>query len=117
MELLEQCVEGLWKAERYEVIAEVAKMIIPIYEKRREFEVANRKLAQAFLPYPAGRKRKTQLASRRKTVDPETEAHSPGVGGSRGGSPGLTLGLQLPQSILAFFIFSETVSLTVSLLR
>ncbi|KAL7979586.1 hypothetical protein Chor_004744 [Crotalus horridus] len=34
----EQCVEGLWKAERYEVIAEVAKMIIPIYEKRREFE-------------------------------------------------------------------------------
>lgn len=37
---MEQCVDGLWKAERYEVIAEVAKMIIPIYEKRREFEVA-----------------------------------------------------------------------------
>ncbi|XP_039210727.1 dedicator of cytokinesis protein 11 isoform X1 [Crotalus tigris] len=44
VELLEQCVEGLWKAERYEVIAEVAKMIIPIYEKRREFE----KLTQVY---------------------------------------------------------------------
>ncbi|ETE71936.1 Dedicator of cytokinesis protein 9 [Ophiophagus hannah] len=40
----EQCVDGLWKAERYEVIAEVAKMIIPIYEKRREFE----KLTQVY---------------------------------------------------------------------
>ncbi|XP_078544670.1 dedicator of cytokinesis protein 11 isoform X1 [Lissotriton helveticus] len=38
VELLEQCVDGLWKAERYEVISEVSKMIIPIYEKRREFE-------------------------------------------------------------------------------
>uniref|UniRef100_A0A8C6YHG5 Dedicator of cytokinesis 11 n=1 Tax=Naja naja TaxID=35670 RepID=A0A8C6YHG5_NAJNA len=44
VELLEQCVDGLWKAERYEVIAEVAKMIIPIYEKRREFE----KLTQVY---------------------------------------------------------------------
>lgn len=39
VELLEQCVDGLWKAERYEIISEVAKLIIPIYEKRREFEV------------------------------------------------------------------------------
>lgn len=39
MELLEQCVDGLWKAERYETISEVSKLIIPIYEKRREFEV------------------------------------------------------------------------------
>ncbi|XP_053129814.1 dedicator of cytokinesis protein 11 isoform X3 [Hemicordylus capensis] len=38
VELLEQCADGLWKAERYETISEVAKMIIPIYEKRREFE-------------------------------------------------------------------------------
>ncbi|XP_042336149.1 dedicator of cytokinesis protein 11 isoform X2 [Sceloporus undulatus] len=38
VELLEQCVEGLWKAERYETIAEISKLIIPIYEKRREFE-------------------------------------------------------------------------------
>uniref|UniRef100_A0A8C8VNC5 Dedicator of cytokinesis 11 n=1 Tax=Pelusios castaneus TaxID=367368 RepID=A0A8C8VNC5_9SAUR len=38
VELLEQCVDGLWKAERYEIISEVSKLIIPIYEKRREFE-------------------------------------------------------------------------------
>uniref|UniRef100_A0ABM5EVP8 Dedicator of cytokinesis protein 11 isoform X1 n=1 Tax=Pogona vitticeps TaxID=103695 RepID=A0ABM5EVP8_9SAUR len=38
VELLEQCVDGLWKAERYETISEIAKLIIPIYEKRREFE-------------------------------------------------------------------------------
>jgi len=41
LELLEQCVDGLWKAERYEVISEISKLIIPIYEKRREFEVSN----------------------------------------------------------------------------
>ncbi|KAJ6653778.1 hypothetical protein lerEdw1_008707 [Lerista edwardsae] len=44
VELLEQCVDGLWKAERYETVSEVAKMIIPIYEKRREFE----KLTQVY---------------------------------------------------------------------
>uniref|UniRef100_A0A8D0G5U2 Dedicator of cytokinesis 11 n=1 Tax=Sphenodon punctatus TaxID=8508 RepID=A0A8D0G5U2_SPHPU len=38
VELLELCVDGLWKAERYETISEVSKLIIPIYEKRREFE-------------------------------------------------------------------------------
>uniref|UniRef100_A0A7M4EKB8 Dedicator of cytokinesis 11 n=1 Tax=Crocodylus porosus TaxID=8502 RepID=A0A7M4EKB8_CROPO len=38
LELLEQCVDGLWKAERYETISEISKLIIPIYEKRREFE-------------------------------------------------------------------------------
>ncbi|XP_008177200.2 dedicator of cytokinesis protein 11 isoform X2 [Chrysemys picta bellii] len=38
VELLEQCVDGLCKAERYETISEVSKLIIPIYEKRREFE-------------------------------------------------------------------------------
>lgn len=41
LELLEQCVDSLWKAERYEVISEISKLIIPIYEKRREFEVSN----------------------------------------------------------------------------
>lgn len=41
LELLEQCVDGLWKAERYEVISEISKLIIPIYEKRREFEVGD----------------------------------------------------------------------------
>eukprot|EP00062_Callorhinchus_milii_P000959 gi/632935574/ref/XP_007890551.1/ PREDICTED: dedicator of cytokinesis protein 11 [Callorhinchus milii] len=38
VELLEKCANGLWNAERYELIAEIYKFIIPIYEKRREFE-------------------------------------------------------------------------------
>uniref|UniRef100_A0A3P8UYR1 Dedicator of cytokinesis 9b n=1 Tax=Cynoglossus semilaevis TaxID=244447 RepID=A0A3P8UYR1_CYNSE len=38
MELLEECAEGLWKAERYELIADVYRLIIPIYEQRRDFE-------------------------------------------------------------------------------
>ena len=42
MELLEQCADGLWKAERYELIADIYKLIIPIYEKRRDFEVSER---------------------------------------------------------------------------
>lgn len=41
MELLEQCADGLWKAERYELIADIYKLIIPIYEKRRDFEVCD----------------------------------------------------------------------------
>ena len=41
LELLEQCVDGLWKAERYEVISEISKLIIPIYEKCQESEVSN----------------------------------------------------------------------------
>lgn len=39
MELLEACADGLWKAERYELISDIYKLIIPIYEKRRDFEV------------------------------------------------------------------------------
>ncbi|XP_034720252.1 dedicator of cytokinesis protein 9 isoform X6 [Etheostoma cragini] len=38
MELLEECADGLWKAERYELIADVYRLIIPIYEQRRDFE-------------------------------------------------------------------------------
>ncbi|CAK6965515.1 dedicator of cytokinesis protein 9 isoform X2 [Scomber scombrus] len=38
MELLEECADGLWKAERYELIADVYRLIIPIYENRRDFE-------------------------------------------------------------------------------
>ncbi|XP_035802284.2 dedicator of cytokinesis protein 9 isoform X4 [Amphiprion ocellaris] len=38
MELLEECGDGLWKAERYELIADVYRLIIPIYEQRRDFE-------------------------------------------------------------------------------
>uniref|UniRef100_A0A672ME50 Dedicator of cytokinesis 9 n=1 Tax=Sinocyclocheilus grahami TaxID=75366 RepID=A0A672ME50_SINGR len=33
MELLEECADGLWKAERYELISDIYKLIIPIYEK------------------------------------------------------------------------------------
>lgn len=39
VEHLEVCVEALWKAERYELITHIAKLIIPIYEKRNEYEV------------------------------------------------------------------------------
>ncbi|XP_077439207.1 dedicator of cytokinesis protein 9-like isoform X1 [Vanacampus margaritifer] len=38
MELLEECADGLWNAERYELIADVYRLIIPIHEKRRDFE-------------------------------------------------------------------------------
>ncbi|XP_032886818.1 LOW QUALITY PROTEIN: dedicator of cytokinesis protein 11-like [Amblyraja radiata] len=38
VELLEQCVDGLWNAERYELMAVIYKLIIPIYERRRDFE-------------------------------------------------------------------------------
>uniref|UniRef100_A0A665UXG6 Dedicator of cytokinesis 9b n=1 Tax=Echeneis naucrates TaxID=173247 RepID=A0A665UXG6_ECHNA len=38
MELLEECADGLWKAERYELIADIYRLIIPIYEQRRDFE-------------------------------------------------------------------------------
>ncbi|XP_052461583.1 dedicator of cytokinesis protein 9 isoform X4 [Carassius gibelio] len=38
MELLEECADGLWKAERYELISDIYKLVIPIYEKRRDFE-------------------------------------------------------------------------------
>lgn len=39
MELLEECADGLWKAERYELISDIYKLIIPSYEQRRDFEV------------------------------------------------------------------------------
>uniref|UniRef100_A0A671XVV7 Dedicator of cytokinesis 11 n=1 Tax=Sparus aurata TaxID=8175 RepID=A0A671XVV7_SPAAU len=42
VEHLEVCVEALWKAERYELITHIAKLIIPIYEKRHEYEVLHR---------------------------------------------------------------------------
>lgn len=50
MELLEECAEGLWKAERYELIADVYRLIIPIYEQRRDFEV--RRCCLATQPRP-----------------------------------------------------------------
>ncbi|OWJ99737.1 DOCK11, partial [Cervus elaphus hippelaphus] len=38
LELLEHCVDGLWNTERYEVISEISKLIITIYENRQQFE-------------------------------------------------------------------------------
>lgn len=32
----------LWKAERYELITHIAKLLIPIYEKRHEYTVKYR---------------------------------------------------------------------------
>ncbi|XP_056298511.1 dedicator of cytokinesis protein 11 isoform X2 [Pseudoliparis swirei] len=42
VEHLEVCVEALWKAERYELITHIAKLTIPIYEKRHEYEKLSR---------------------------------------------------------------------------
>ncbi|XP_053717211.1 dedicator of cytokinesis protein 11 isoform X4 [Synchiropus splendidus] len=42
VEHLEVCVEALWKAERYELITHVAKLIIPIYEKHHEYQKLSR---------------------------------------------------------------------------
>lgn len=52
MELLEQCADGLWKAERYELIADIYKLIIPIYEKRRDFEVSRPLFSSLTRPRP-----------------------------------------------------------------
>uniref|UniRef100_UPI00358F78FB dedicator of cytokinesis protein 9 isoform X3 n=1 Tax=Myxine glutinosa TaxID=7769 RepID=UPI00358F78FB len=38
VELLELSADGLWKAERYELMADIYKLIIPVFERRREYE-------------------------------------------------------------------------------
>ncbi|KAJ3589971.1 hypothetical protein NHX12_007928, partial [Muraenolepis orangiensis] len=38
VEQLELCVDYLWKSERYEVIADINKPIIAVFEKRRDFK-------------------------------------------------------------------------------
>ncbi|XP_061148285.1 dedicator of cytokinesis protein 11 isoform X5 [Syngnathus typhle] len=42
VEHLEVCVEALWKAERYELITHIAKLAIPVYEKRHDYEKLSR---------------------------------------------------------------------------
>uniref|UniRef100_A0AAY4AKK9 Dedicator of cytokinesis protein 9-like n=1 Tax=Denticeps clupeoides TaxID=299321 RepID=A0AAY4AKK9_9TELE len=42
MELLEECADGLWKAERYELISDIYWLIIPTYEQRRDFQKLSR---------------------------------------------------------------------------
>lgn len=71
MELLEQCADGLWKAERYELIADIYKLIIPIYEKRRDFEVSHR-LFCLTCPSPHA-----ERASRPWSSDPTLHPRSP----------------------------------------
>lgn len=39
VEQLYLCVEFLWKSERYELIADVNKPIIAVFEKQRDFKV------------------------------------------------------------------------------
>jgi hypothetical protein len=39
VEQLEQCARGFEKAERYEMLGEIYRLIIPIYEKKRDFQV------------------------------------------------------------------------------
>ncbi len=39
VEQLEMCVDYLWKSERYELIAEINKPVIAVFEKRRDFKV------------------------------------------------------------------------------
>ena len=43
MDLLEQCAKYLERAERYEVMGEVFKLAIPIYEQERDFRVSQLK--------------------------------------------------------------------------
>uniref|UniRef100_A0A3P9H693 Dedicator of cytokinesis 10 n=1 Tax=Oryzias latipes TaxID=8090 RepID=A0A3P9H693_ORYLA len=38
VEQLEQCVDYLWKSERYELIADINKPVIAVFEKRRDFK-------------------------------------------------------------------------------
>lgn len=40
MEQLELCVDYLWKSERHELIADINKPVIAVFEKRRDFKVA-----------------------------------------------------------------------------
>uniref|UniRef100_A0A8C1UJY5 Dedicator of cytokinesis 10 n=1 Tax=Cyprinus carpio TaxID=7962 RepID=A0A8C1UJY5_CYPCA len=47
VEQLEMCVDYLWKSERYELIAEINKPVIAVFEKRRDFKI----LLLQFLPY------------------------------------------------------------------
>lgn len=40
VEQLELCVDYLWKSERHELIADINKPVIAVFEKRRDFKVA-----------------------------------------------------------------------------
>lgn len=40
VEQLELCVDYLWKSERHELIADINKPVIAVFEKRRDFKVS-----------------------------------------------------------------------------
>lgn len=40
VEQLKLCVDYLWKSERYELIADINKPVIAVFEKRRDFKVS-----------------------------------------------------------------------------
>ena len=52
MDLLEQCAKYLERAERYEVMGEVFKLAIPIYEQERDFRVSQLKWLPAIRDKP-----------------------------------------------------------------
>ena len=54
VEQLYMCVEFLWKSERYELIADVNKPIIAVFEKQRDFKVGvlNPGVSSNILHYP-----------------------------------------------------------------
>lgn len=41
VEQLKLCVDYLWKSERYELIADINKPVIAVFEKRRDFKVSS----------------------------------------------------------------------------
>ena len=45
MEQLELCVDYLWKSERHELIADINKPVIAVFEKRRDFKVTIKTLS------------------------------------------------------------------------
>lgn len=49
MEQLELCVDYLWKSERHELIADINKPVIAVFEKRRDFKVTGGIRTRLFL--------------------------------------------------------------------
>lgn len=46
VEQLKLCVDYLWKSERYELIADINKPVIAVFEKRRDFKVSSTNAAE-----------------------------------------------------------------------
>ena len=50
LQQLERCAEGLQKAERYESMGALYKLIIPFYEKQRDFQVPDKQYLHFVFP-------------------------------------------------------------------